>query len=1142
MRRYFVLITFICLFAKSGFGFDTFLPDNSLNFLSKDRLDYIRPPIIYSGKNKVSWKNLKWEKLSLRDSDVYYYDRIRPIIPLATETLEEHDIKMQEVFNYDIHKYFKKAKESYHKEFGEEKPFPEKNKLKHDRKNPVMLYGSHQVFEQTNTIYGFIPEGTGGFTEFLKGRVVLPYTGSNKDFVHVVRHEMVHAHNLQKIYQMWKDFELSGWNSRPPLWVLEGCAEWGSRCLYMYNPQTMEYELDNETKMYLRDATVNNLTPHLAKLDRRPGYLNTYKLSQSAINFIINKYGVEEFYSMYDNWYRIEAKKTKTMVELMKTAGVKKADLLNPGVYAYDEPFIIINGAVYDLHGDSDTYHIIKDGNELTLIDNIPVNDLAETAENIKLDDEWFMIYYDINKKYRLYNRENGWITKWKKKKVNKMVRNKKKALLRTAYRLDFSGLLKHCLGDDLNKISRDWQNHNKEIYYASYNQKEKLKDSQKLTRGIYDRFPVVSKNGRFLLYKSYNKQYYFNLNLLDTKTKKTKQLAHDNTLEIESIHILNAGNDIIEKGENAYSAIFSAQNENSDVIYEVDFKITDDKKIEVEDKKEIFDFDDHNLIEISNLKFSHDGKNIIFRGLSDNGKADIYTANLQTRKLTRVTDDYYDESSPDMMGDTIVFVSDRGSEYMEFNNNIFKLYLNEYNDDGSYRIEQITSGSDEYASTRFTEEGNIIFSSYLNGNSNIYIIDEQDQLLQLTDVYTGVFNPILINDELTVCGYNKGRYNIYQVEYSSLNVVNKGTVLKKPWDESKAWKIKEKKPEQEPEKYRRKYDLDYIGGGFILNDIEFSANFAGQLYFSDMLGNDVFGIGLLQPGDNVADMNFVFTYTNLSNRFKRSVGIFRIMNYYFLGGFEDSVYYADDVGAYYSRSYPINKSQNLSTSLILKNSSRYDSYFSLVGRELSYPSLLLATLSSSFVHDSTTWAYASPVEGTLLGILLDTTFNVSDNGKMLNTALLGDLRKYFRLSTNCCIAVRLGAGHSWGEEPHYFAMGSGLYMRGYDGAHEFKGTKFIMMNLELRGLIVDAFKVMIHNHSDNPIILGPFQGAIFCDYGYAWSDSIPIEPSGTLGLSFRFFPVYAPIYLSWDLGIKEFWPGGSKTNLNGWLRIRFSF
>ena len=48
-------------------------------------------------------------------------------------------------------------------------------------------------FRQTNAVEGLIGEGTGGVTEALKRRVVLPMSGSLADTDHVLGHELVHA-------------------------------------------------------------------------------------------------------------------------------------------------------------------------------------------------------------------------------------------------------------------------------------------------------------------------------------------------------------------------------------------------------------------------------------------------------------------------------------------------------------------------------------------------------------------------------------------------------------------------------------------------------------------------------------------------------------------------------------------------------------------------------------------------------------------------------------------------------------------------------------------------------------------------------------------------------------------------------------
>ncbi len=53
-------------------------------------------------------------------------------------------------------------------------------------RQPLILYASHPDFEQTNVVGGMIGEGTGGVTEGLKRRVVLPLAGSLQETDHVL--------------------------------------------------------------------------------------------------------------------------------------------------------------------------------------------------------------------------------------------------------------------------------------------------------------------------------------------------------------------------------------------------------------------------------------------------------------------------------------------------------------------------------------------------------------------------------------------------------------------------------------------------------------------------------------------------------------------------------------------------------------------------------------------------------------------------------------------------------------------------------------------------------------------------------------------------------------------------------------------
>ena len=60
----------------------------------------------------------------------------------------------------------------------------------------IVLYASHPDFAQTNVSAGAVSEGTGGFTERLKSRIVLPFSPGLGETDHVIGHELVHAFQI----------------------------------------------------------------------------------------------------------------------------------------------------------------------------------------------------------------------------------------------------------------------------------------------------------------------------------------------------------------------------------------------------------------------------------------------------------------------------------------------------------------------------------------------------------------------------------------------------------------------------------------------------------------------------------------------------------------------------------------------------------------------------------------------------------------------------------------------------------------------------------------------------------------------------------------------------------------------------------
>jgi Tol biopolymer transport system component len=169
----------------------------------------------YFGRNKVRYRTFKFQVLKTAHFDIYYYPEERLAIEQAGQMLERWYARLSKVLNHEL-----------------------------STRQPVILYASHPDFEQTNAIEGELGEGTGGVTEVLKRRIVLPMAGALAESDHVLGHELVHAFQ----------FDITGHAGpvsegnvpgalRLPLWFIEGMAEYLS-----IGP------VDPHTAMWMRDA------------------------------------------------------------------------------------------------------------------------------------------------------------------------------------------------------------------------------------------------------------------------------------------------------------------------------------------------------------------------------------------------------------------------------------------------------------------------------------------------------------------------------------------------------------------------------------------------------------------------------------------------------------------------------------------------------------------------------------------------------------------------------------------------------------------------------------------------------------------------------------------------------------------------
>jgi Tol biopolymer transport system component len=201
----------------------------------------------YFGRNKVQYRDFKFQVLKTEHFDIYYYPEEEVAAKMAARMVERWYTRLSQLLNHEL-----------------------------SSRQPLILYASGAHFRQTNAVEGELGEGTGGVTEAYKRRIVLPFAGPIEASDHVLGHELVHAFQ----------YDITGTNVSSgaagalalPLWFIEGMAEYLS-----IGP------VDPHTAMWMREATRREKLPDVDDLDN-PRYF-PYRYGQALWAYIAGKYG-----------------------------------------------------------------------------------------------------------------------------------------------------------------------------------------------------------------------------------------------------------------------------------------------------------------------------------------------------------------------------------------------------------------------------------------------------------------------------------------------------------------------------------------------------------------------------------------------------------------------------------------------------------------------------------------------------------------------------------------------------------------------------------------------------------------------------------------------------------------------------------
>jgi len=214
------------------------------------------------GRNKVQFDDFEFSVLKTAHFDWHFY-------PIEAEAVEDV-ARMGE-------RWYERFARSFQHEF--------------EGSKPVILYADHPDFQQTNTLSGSIGEGTGGVTESLKNRVIMPLAGIYWDTDHVLGHELVHQFQYN-IAQSRQGGGMQGMGALP-LWLIEGMAEYLS-----------VGRDDPLTAMWMRDAIRRDELPTIRQMTRDTRFF-PYRFGQALWAYIGGTHGDDAVVEIYRRALRV---------------------------------------------------------------------------------------------------------------------------------------------------------------------------------------------------------------------------------------------------------------------------------------------------------------------------------------------------------------------------------------------------------------------------------------------------------------------------------------------------------------------------------------------------------------------------------------------------------------------------------------------------------------------------------------------------------------------------------------------------------------------------------------------------------------------------------------------------------------------
>ena len=1005
MRRYTTLI--ILLFLTSNFVFGQF------------------------GKNRVQYRQHDWLYIQTKHFDIYFSEEGKDAAEFAAKSAEDAIENIHTRLNYKIN-----------------------NRI------ALIVYNSHNEFQETNTSDSYLSQGIGGFTEPFKNRVVFPFEGSYSKYKHVIYHELVHAVMRDMLYGgTIQNIIAKGITLQLPTWYHEGMAEY------------LASGWETNSDMFIRDAIINEYLPDINRLG---GYF-AYRGGQSLFKYIADTYGEEKLSELLNN---VKGKgnvsagfKSSIGIDLEELNEKWKKDIKKrywPEIASRNDPDEIAKrltdnkkvGGFYNIspaispQGDKVVFisdrDIYLDIYIMNSFDGKIIDKVIESGRTENLE-ELNVLYPTLtwapdNKRIALTSKREGY-------DIVKIIDSETGEDEDLPFQLHGiesvswspDGKTIALLGSDAKQS---------DIYLYNFESKELTN----ITNDIFSEYlPSWSPDNKNIIFSS-DRNGFTKENVVQDGITMAHMESYQMDLYMVNIETTN----IIRVTDWYYSdeksAVFSV--DGSEILFVSDFNGIDNifkKKIVIDQTDSIQSIIDIPAVPITNslngiesISISKDGKKLVFSTFFNSGFN--------------------------------IFLLNNPFEMEEVEEFEFTEYMSQfYNDDVDENFLVEAKEEIPLEGTEFIYSSNSERDTTSETNSKIFtgqIIDYGDELNDT--IRTDYSNYIFAENDL----------------FADTNKTEKDPELmfREKLDRNGNFLVNKYKIDFSP-------DLVYANAGY---STLYGVLGTTVLSFSDMLGNHRL-IGTTSLQIDLKNSDYGLAYYYLPERINLGLSAFHTARFvYVSNAFGYSLYRFRSYSGNISASLPIDTFHRLDASIGIQRVSREN----LDNIDEPTESAVFLVPSLSYVKDNILWGYTSPIEGSRYNIRLFGNPGISKSNESFVT-LTWDYRKYFRFFFDNALALRFSGGYSVGENPQNFFIGGteswinynwatggvplsrasdfvfitpALPLRGYDYSAQL-GTKYSLVNMELRLPLIRYLLT-----GPLPLFFQNILGVAFVDAGSAWN------------------------------------------------------